>query len=94
MDKTQNIRVMQMLVIAAVVFAVLLITALIVNLVKLGGVNARQKALEAELNRLDAQIAENREMLDYRRTDAYVDAYAREYLNMIGRDEEAFVGKK
>lgn len=89
-----RIRILQIVVVAAVIFIILLLTALIVNLVRLASANSRRRALEAELTRLDAIIAENAETLDYRKTDEYVDAYAREYLNMIGRDEEAFVGKR
>lgn len=94
MNNEKRIRIIQIIVVSAVLFFLLLVTALIVNLVRLAGTNARKAALEAELARLDAVIAENADTIDYRKTDEYVDAFAREYLNMIGRDEEAFVGKK
>lgn len=94
MNNENRIRIMQIIVVSAVIFVLLLLTALIVNLVRLASTNTRKRALEAELSRLDAQIAQNEETLDYRKTDEYIDAFAREYLNMIGRDEEAFVGKK
>ncbi|MCI8435919.1 MAG: hypothetical protein HFK10_08225 [Clostridia bacterium] len=94
MNNENRVRIMQIIVVAAVIFVLLLLTALIVNLVRLASTNTRKRALEAELNRLDALIAQNEETLDYRKTDEYIDAFAREYLNMIGRGEEAFVGKK
>ena len=94
MNNENRVRIMQIIVVAAVIFVLLLLTALIVNLVRLASTNTRKRALEAELNRLDALIAQNEETLDYRKPDEYIDAFAREYLNMIGRGEEAFVGKK
>ena len=94
MNNENRVRIMQIIVVAAVIFVLLLLTALIVNLVRLASTNTRKRALEAELNRLDALIAQNEETLDYRKTDEYIDAFAREYLTMIGRGEEAFVGKK
>lgn len=93
MNEEKRIKIMQMITVAAVLLFVLLTVALIVNLVRLASVNSRKARLEAELNRLDAQIAANNDTIDYRQTEAYVDAYAREYLNMIGSDEEAFTGK-
>ena len=79
--------------VAAVVLFVLLLVALITNLVRLAGSNSRKAELEAQLAALDRQIEENNSIIDYRQSEEYVDAYAREYLNMIGRDEEAFTGK-
>lgn len=96
MNEEKRIRIIQIIVVSAVVFVLLLLTALIVNLVRLAGTSSRKRTLEAELNRLDAIISKNDETLDYRNEHIkeYVDTYAREYLNMIGKDEEAFIGKK
>ena len=81
------------LLIVPAAFIVLLLVALITNLVRLAGSNSRKAELEAQLAALDRQIEENNSIIDYRQSEEYVDAYAREYLNMIGRDEEAFTGK-
>ena len=81
LNEEKRIRILQLITVAAVVLFVLLLVALITNLVRLAGSNSRKAELEAQLAALDRQIEE------------YVDAYAREYLNMIGRDEEAFTGK-
>ncbi len=93
LNEEKRIRILQLITVAAVVLFVLLLVALITNLVRLAGSNSRKAELEAQLAALDRQIEENNSIIDYRQSEEYVDAYAREYLNMIGRDEEAFTGK-
>lgn len=93
MNEEKRIRILQLITVAAVILFVLLTVALITNLVRLAGSNSRKKALEAELAALNERIAVNEQVIDYRKTEEYVDAYAREYLDMIGSDEEAFIGK-
>lgn len=93
LNEEKRIRILQLVTVAAVVLFVLLLVALITNLVRLAGSNSRKAELEAQLAALDRQIEENNSIIDYRQSEEYVDAYAREYLNMIGRDEEAFTGK-
>lgn len=93
MNEEKRIRILQLITVAAVVLFVLLMIALITNLVRLAGSNARRDKLEAELKILDRQIAENEGIIEYRKTEEYVDAYAREYLDMIGEGEIAFSGR-
>ena len=93
MNEEKRIKILQLITVAAVILFILLAVALITNLVRLAGTNSRKRALEAELAALDSRIEQNAELIDYRKTEEYVDAYAREYLNMIGRGEEAFTGK-
>lgn len=93
LNEEKRIRILQLVTVAAVVLFVLLLVALITNLVRLAGSNSRKAELEAQLAALDRQIEENNSIINYRQSEEYVDAYAREYLNMIGRDEEAFTGK-
>ena len=93
LNEEKRIRILQLITVAAVVLFVLLLVALITNLVRLAGSNSRKAELEAQLAALDRQIEENNSIIDYRQSEEYVDAYAREYLNMIGRDDEAFTGK-
>ena len=45
------------------------------------------------LARIEQEIKQNQDTIDYLSTDEYVDQYAREYLNMQGKNEEAFTGK-
>lgn len=93
MNEEKRIKIMQLITVAAVILFILLAVALVTNLVRLAGSNSRRRSLEAELAALDSRIEQNSELIDYRKTEEYVDAYAREYLNMIGSDEEAFTGK-
>ncbi len=92
-SEEKRMRILQLITVAAVILFVLLITALITNLVRLAASNSRKEQLEAQLAALDARIETNAGIIEYRKSWEYVDAYAREYLNMIGRDEEAFTGK-
>jgi cell division protein FtsB len=82
-----------MITVFAAIFFVILLTALITNLVKMASLNSRKAQLLAELERAEQVIQESEDEINYRKTDEYVDAYAREYLGMIGKDEIAFVAK-
>lgn len=87
MTKSTNKTVIKIIVSACAVLFVLLIIALIVNLVKLSAVNDRKERLEAQSHKLDTVIDDNGKMLDYIETPEFVENYAREYLDMIYRDE-------
>lgn len=82
-----------MVTVFAAIFFVLLISALITNLVRIASLKQRQEALTARLIAIDETIKENAADIDYRKTDEYVDAYAREYLGLIGEGESAFIAK-
>ncbi|MCI9031761.1 MAG: cell division protein FtsH [Clostridia bacterium] len=69
----------------------MILTALVINLVRLASLSSRENALREQLAALDRQIEANQSEIDYRKTDEYVDAYAREYLGMIGEGEISFV---
>ena len=86
----QKTSVIKIITAAAVTFIVLLAAALILNVVKLSALHKRERELKARMAELDRQIAESREMSDFVSTDGY----AREYLNMQGKDEEAFTGRE
>lgn len=86
-------KIIVMVTVFAVIFFVLLMSALITNLVKMAALNSRKEQLKAELERVQTQIEQSEEEINYRKTDEFVDAYAREYLGMIGKDEVAFVAK-
>lgn len=90
----QKTSVIKIITAAAVTFIVLLAAALILNVVKLSALHKRERELKARMAELDRQIAESREMSDFVSTDEYIDRYAREYLNMQGKDEEAFTGRE
>lgn len=82
-DKT----VWKIIVAACTVFLVLAIIALIINLVRLSAVNSRKAELEAQAAYLDTLIDKNGDLIGYCETDEFIENYAREYLDMIYRDE-------
>ena len=90
MDRTNLIKT---LTVSAIVFIAVLLTALVINIVKLSTLNSKKEALTQRLSTVESQIKENDEIIEYISTDEYIDRYAREYLNMTGADEEAFTGK-
>ena len=91
MEKNKIVRI---ITVSAVIFIVLLFIALVMNLVTLTRLNNRKAELESKLTEIREQIEANNAEIDYISSDEYIDAYAREYLNMKGKDEEAFTGKE
>lgn len=91
MEKTSVFRV---ITVSAVAFFVILLSALVINLVRLGNLNSRKEELSARLSSINSQIEQASGEIDYITTDEYIDQYAREYLNMQGADDEAFTGKE
>lgn len=91
MEKNKIVRI---ITVSAVIFIVLLLIALVMNLVTLTRLNNRKAELESKLTEIREQIEVNNAEIDYISSDEYIDAYAREYLNMKGKDEEAFTGKE
>ena len=87
-------KILRIITVSAVIFIVLLAIALIMNIVTLTKLNNRKAELEAKLDEINKQIEANNAEIDYISSDEYIDAYAREYLNMKGKDEEAFTGKE
>lgn len=92
-DEIKKQRTIVMVTVFAAIFFVLLISALITNLVRIASLKQRQEALTARLIAIDETIKDNAADIDYRKTDEYVDAYAREYLGLIGEGESAFIAK-
>ncbi len=82
-----NRTVIKIVVAALSVFLLLLIIALIINLVKLGAVNSRKKALENQNAQLAQIIEKNDGMIDYCASSEFVENYAREMLDMVYRGE-------
>ena len=91
MEKNKIVRI---ITVSAGIFIVLLLIALVMNLVTLTRLNNRKAELESKLTEIREQIEANNAEIDYISSDEYIDAYAREYLNMKGKDEEAFTGKE
>ncbi len=87
-------KLMRILTVSAIVFITLLAIALIINIVKLSNVNRRKAELTDELAQIERRINEINSESERISSDAYVDRYAREYLNMQGKDEQAFTGKE
>lgn len=77
----------KIIIATAAVFLVLLIAALLVNIVKLSAANNRKQNLAAQAAALDSLIAENNQIIDYYKSDSFIESYAREYLDMVYRGE-------
>ncbi len=87
-SENSNRRTVKNIIIAACsVFLVLLIVALIINIVRWSAVSTRENELKAVEAELDARIDENGKLIKYCSTDEFYEQYAREYLDMIYRDE-------
>ncbi len=92
--KNNSKTIIKIVTAALTVLFVMLVIALIVNLVKLGAVNSRKAALEAQNARLEQVIAENDKMIEACQNDPqFIEDYAREMLDMVYRDEIVFNGK-
>ena len=81
---TSNKTVIKIIVASLAVLLILLIVALIVNL---SAANKRKADLAKQSAYLDTLINENGAMIDYCQTPEFIEDYAREYLDMIYRDE-------
>ena len=84
---TSNKTVIKIIVASLAVLLILLIVALIVNLVKLSAANKRKADLAKQSAYLDTLINENGAMIDYCQTPEFIEDYARDYLDMIYRNE-------
>lgn len=92
--KVDQITTQSIIVVASVVFFVIMLVALIVNVVKLTSLNSRKNRLEENIARAERMIDENDNQISYRQSREYIDKYAREFLDMQGKDEITFIGKK
>ena len=90
MNSQRNARI---ITVSAIVFIFLLVIALIVNVVRLSAINSKKADLQAKLDAINSKIQSNQDEYDWISTDDYIDQYAREYLNMTGKDDQAFTGK-
>ena len=89
-----KVKVIKIITVSAVVLIFLLAISLIINLVKLANASNKEAKLQAEVAALDKIIEANDENISILESDEYLDWYAREYLNMKGRNEEAFTTKE
>ncbi len=84
----ENTTIKKIIVVSLAVLLVLLIVALIINLVRLSAANNRKAELERKRDALQAVYDENQQFIDVDSNDpAYIEAYAREYLDMVRRGE-------
>ena len=90
---SDKVKVIKIVTISIIIFIFLLAVSLIINLIKIGGLNKQARELETQKNAMLAQIEKNDEKIDYMSSDLYVDQFARENLGYIGAGEELFVGK-
>ena len=82
----------KMLTVSGIVLAVIIIVALVYNIVSLVNLNIRKAEVDANVMHLEAVVEGNEAMIDYRGSDDYIERYARDYLNMMGRHDVAYVG--
>ncbi len=88
MTDTNKKTVIKIIVASLAALLVLLVVALIINLVKLSAVKERKEQLQTQSAQLEKIIDENGKMLDYSKTSAFIENYARIYLDMIYRGEK------
>ncbi len=83
-------KVIKIITVSAVILIFLLAISLTMNLVKLANANSAKNKLEQQIAKVDAQIEQNSKDIAELESSEYLDWFAREYLNMKGRDEKAF----
>ncbi len=91
--KSQNNTAQTVIVVGCVIFAVLLLSALIINLIKLATLSSRKRELETLMASAEAQIAALESDITLKSSDEFIDSYVREYLDMMGKDEKAFISR-
>ena len=92
MDNSRQ-KVIKIVTVAAIALIILLAVSLVINLVKLGNSLSREAKLKDEIAAVDKNIEASESTLDELKSFDYVEQYARDHLNMKGRDEQAFVPK-
>lgn len=90
---SDNKKIFQIITISAVIFIFLLLVAMILNLVQISKLKSQKRELEAVLAAGQLQKIRNEEQIELWSSDEWIDAYAREYLDMVGDGEEVFVAK-
>ncbi|MBE5730708.1 MAG: hypothetical protein E7350_01995 [Clostridiales bacterium] len=85
-----KLRVIKIVTAAAIVFMFLLVVSLIINIVKISNVTSTENKLREQIAEIDLKIEQNDGSIAQLSSNEYLDWYAREYLNMKGRDEDAF----
>lgn len=84
----ENTTIKKIIVAALATLLVLLIVALIINLVRLSAANRREAELARKRDMLQAVYDENQQFIDVdSKSPEFIEAYAREYLDMVRRGE-------
>lgn len=86
-------KVIKIVTISTVIFIFLLAVSLVINLIKISGLNSQKAQLTDKLSALEKQIEDNEGTIAYMSSDTYIDQYAREYLGLIGNGETPFTAK-
>lgn len=89
-----RVKVIKILTVSAVILIFLLAISLVINLVKLANASTTEAKLKAQLDELDKKIEQNDATIAELESTEWLDRYAREHLNMKGRNEEAFTAKE
>lgn len=84
----ENTTIKKIIVAALATLLALLIVALIINLVRLSAANRREAELARKRDMLQAVYDENQQFIDVdSKSPEFIEAYAREYLDMVRRGE-------
>lgn len=89
---SERVKLLKIITVSAIIFLFLLVCSLIINLVQLAGVRAKEKQLQNKLTELSREISENQSTIDYLTSDEAIERYAREHLNMQNQNDKTFVG--
>ena len=89
-----KVKVIKILTVSAVILIFLLAISLVINLIKLANASTTEARLKAQLDELDKRIEQNDATIAELESTEWLDRYAREHLNMKGRNEEAFAAKE
>ena len=89
-----RVKVIKILTVSAVILIFLLAISLVINLIKLANASTSEARLKAQLDELNKKIEQNDATIAELESTEWLDWYAREHLNMKGRNEEAFTAKE
>lgn len=90
MDPNQKVKTIQIITATAVIVGILMMISLILNLFAFADANKKKQELTAQMAALKSQSESLSSEIIYKNSDSYIEQYAREYLGMIGKDEELF----
>jgi len=85
--------IVRILTVAAITLIVVLVISLIASVATVGSLRARKRSLQRQYSALTARNKSLEGEIGYKSTDAYIEQYAREVLDMIKRGEKVIIIK-